>query len=145
MTFAEFDELIQNMKVVWLPETLHIGDNLDVVVKKKFWFLSLVCYLFSVVSGIDNYREVVMETHFVLLSLGMYMYVFDTRWEIPLVTILLLDFAVIHQIHSPLGFIHTCGQYHWECTCMYLIPDGKYPWWPYYFWILLWFTKFTHL
>ena len=36
MTFAEFSELIQNLKVVWLPETLHIRDILDVAVKKTF-------------------------------------------------------------------------------------------------------------
>ena len=66
---------------------------LDVVVKKNFQLLSVSCYLFRVVSS-NRYRpRGSNENTLYITSTGD---VSVSRWVITLVTILLLDFIMIH-------------------------------------------------
>ena len=72
---------------------LTIDTFLDGVVKKNFPVLSVGCYLFRVVS--DN-RYLPRDSNENILHITNTGNVFVARWVIPLVTILLLDFVMIH-------------------------------------------------
>ena len=72
---------------------LIIDTFLDVAVKKKFLLLSLGWYLFSVVSGNRYLPRGGNGNALCITSTGN---IFVTRWVIPLVTIALLDFVMIH-------------------------------------------------
>ena len=72
---------------------LTVDTFLDVMVKKNFPLLSLGWYLFRVVSG-NRYLPIGSnENELCITSTGN---VFVASWEIPLVTIPLLDFVMIH-------------------------------------------------
>ena len=68
-------------------------DVLDVVVKKNFPLLSLGGYLFTVVS---SNRYLPRGTNENILCITNTCNVFVIRWVIPLVTVPLLDFVMIH-------------------------------------------------
>ena len=77
-----------NPEVVWLPETDIL---LHAVVKKKFLLLSLVGYLFKVVSGnrgSNGNALCITTTGNILVA----------RWLLSLVTRPILDFVLIHSI-----------------------------------------------
>ena len=66
---------------------------LDVVVKKNFPLLSVVWYLFRVVSSNRYLPKVCNENALYITSIGN---VFVSRWVIALVAIPLLDSVMIH-------------------------------------------------
>ena len=68
---------------------------LDVVVKKNFPLISVDWYLFRVASGNRYLPRGSNENTFYITSIGN---VFVARWVLPLVTIPLLDFVMIHWI-----------------------------------------------
>ena len=91
MTLSEFSESRQNPRAVWLPATL--DTFLDVVVKSNFPLLSVGWYLFRVVSG---NRYLPRGSNENTLCINSTDNVSVARWVIPLVTILLLYFVMIH-------------------------------------------------
>ena len=66
---------------------------LDVVVKKNFPLISVDWYLFRVASGNRYLPRGSNENTFYITSIGK---IFVARWVLPLVTIPLLDFVMIH-------------------------------------------------
>ena len=74
---------------------LTIDTFLDVVEKRNFTLLSVVGYLFRVVAG---NRNLLRGSNWNTLCITKTGNVFVARWVIPLVTIPLLDSAIIHWI-----------------------------------------------
>ena len=72
---------------------LTIDTFLDVVEKRNFTLLSVVWYLFRVVAGNRNLLRGSNGNTLCITKTGN---VFVARWVIPLVTIPLLDSAMIH-------------------------------------------------
>ena len=72
---------------------LTIDTFLDVVVKKNFPLMPLGWYLFRALSGNRYLSRSSNENTLCITSTGN---VYVTRWVLPLVTISLLDFAMIH-------------------------------------------------
>ena len=74
---------------------LTINTLLDVVVKKNFLLLFVGLYLFRVVSANRCLTRGSNKNTLCITSIGK---VFVIRWVIPLATIPLLDFVMIHRI-----------------------------------------------
>ena len=85
-------EFSLNPKIVW---TVHISQiySLHAVVKNKFPLLSLIWYLFKVVSG-NRYQT--RGSNGNALSITTTGDIFVASWVLPLVTRPFLDFVMIH-------------------------------------------------